>query len=227
MCFFVAQVVMLHWRVKSITSMKPFERLSRHSFTSNQLNKKAMMRGAVRLDRLLWKCKKPLMVFYSFWCWSIFSLWPTRGFFFCVCCPDDKSLLESMFQKPLRSPSRSLVFLNMSHCGCQLPSLRAGKQPCCCKRAESRRGRKPVCQGNSRNQYETWLPLSGPVFSTFSSAVFTDMRAFVDRWKSTHRTAQWEAIRAAAVFQAWPNGSRVNAATRDCQELLSPHLLNK
>lgn len=65
-----------------------------------------------------------------------------------------------------------------------------------------------------------------PAF-TVPSAVFTDASAFVERWKSAHRTAQREAIRAAAVFQARPNGSRVNAATRDCQQLRSPHLLNK
>lgn len=58
-------------------------------------------------------------------------------------------------------------------------------------------------------------------------AVFTDEGACVERWKSTHGAAQREAIRGAAVFQAGPNGSRVNAATRDCQQLLSPHLLNK
>lgn len=53
------------------------------------------------------------------------------------------------------------------------------------------------------------------------------MGACVERWKSTHGAAQREAIRGAAVFQAGPNGSRVNPATRDCQQLLSPHLLNK
>lgn len=51
--------------------------------------------------------------------------------------------------------------------------------------------------------------------------------ACVERWKSTHGAAQREAIRGAAVFQAGPNGSRVNPATRDCQQRLSPHLLNK
>lgn len=58
-------------------------------------------------------------------------------------------------------------------------------------------------------------------------AVFTDVGACVERWKSTYGAAQREAIRGAAVFQAGPNGSRVNAATRDCQQPLSPHLLNK
>lgn len=58
-------------------------------------------------------------------------------------------------------------------------------------------------------------------------AAFTFIWVTAGRWKSTNRTAQREAIRAAAVFLGWPNGSRVNAAARDFQQLPSPHLLYK
>ena len=58
-------------------------------------------------------------------------------------------------------------------------------------------------------------------------AVFTSIWVSAGRSTSTNRTAQQEAIRAAAVFRGWPNGSRVNAAVRDSQLLLSPRLLNK
>lgn len=57
-------------------------------------------------------------------------------------------------------------------------------------------------------------------------AVFTSTWVPAGRWKSTNRTAQQEAIRAAAVFLGWPNRARLNAATRDLQ-LPSPQLLNK
>lgn len=110
----------------------------------------------------------------------------------------------------------------MCNCGCQVPSLWAGEPPCC---PESRRQRKPISvkeipEIKMRDDF-----LEVVLCSTRSPLLYLQMwgRLLID--ESLH--TQWEAIRAAAAFQAWPNGSRVNAATRDCQQLLSPHLLNK
>lgn len=64
-----------------------------------------------------------------------------------------------------------------------------------------------------------------PLYTTYSSSIYAHMSEC--RWIKENRTAQQEAITAAAVLQGWPNGSRVNAATRDFKQHLYAHLLNK